>query len=211
MSTTPPPAGRTFRRRWTEFWFSPGDPTTLGFIRIVTGLLILYTHLAYTLDLQAFFGRYGWYGKEYIDRERHEFPWHAASFWKWDESGDAQPRTPDFPDRRRAVMAFIRGLPAGQGERNRAVQYLDKLSKGDNPTALGALTAALNVYEAGPQHREQLLTALAEGRQLYKLRQEGGWVYLDTPQGESAPVFPEFMLRLPEPKPSAALEGVALG
>lgn len=209
MSTTLPPTGRTFRRRWTEFWFAPGDPTTLGFIRIVTGLLILYTHLAYTLDLQAFFGRYGWYGKEYIDRERHEFPWTAPPFRKWDESGDAQPRTPDFPNRRQAVMAFIRGLPAGKAERNRAIQYLDKVARDDtpaNPIAGLTLTTVMYAYEAAPQKREQLFTALGEGRQLYRVWQEGGWVFLDTAHGESASVFPEFMLRLPEPRRKEAAD-----
>ena len=49
MSTMPNSTNRPFRQRWTEFWFAPGDPTTLGFIRIVTGLLILYLHLAYSL------------------------------------------------------------------------------------------------------------------------------------------------------------------
>ena len=74
MSTTPPD-DRKFLQRWREFWFAPGDPTTLGFIRIVTGILVFYTHLAYSLDLQEFFGKFGWYGTEYIERERKEFPW----------------------------------------------------------------------------------------------------------------------------------------
>jgi hypothetical protein len=68
MSTTPPPADKTFRQRWADFWFAPKDPTTLGFMRVVTGLLVLYIHLAYCLDLQAFFGKYGWYGQAFIDR-----------------------------------------------------------------------------------------------------------------------------------------------
>jgi hypothetical protein len=86
MSTTPaPPADRPFRQRWTAFWFTPTDPTTLGFIRVVTGVLILYTHLAYSLDLQAFFGKYGWYGADYIERERKEFPWREAPFFGWEE------------------------------------------------------------------------------------------------------------------------------
>jgi len=45
MSTTPtPPAatGRPWWRGWADFWFRPADPTTLGFIRIATGLLVLY-------------------------------------------------------------------------------------------------------------------------------------------------------------------------
>src|SRR3954451_21159562 len=79
MSTTPPTQNRTFLRRWKDFWFSPGDPTALGFMRVVTGLLVLYTHLTYSLDLQAFFGKFGWYGSGYIERERKEFPWQVGS------------------------------------------------------------------------------------------------------------------------------------
>ena len=42
---------------WGRFWFQPSDPTTLAFMRIITGLLVLYVHLAYCFDFQAFFGR----------------------------------------------------------------------------------------------------------------------------------------------------------
>ena len=70
MSTTPPAQNRTFLRRWKDFWFSPADPTALGFMRVVTGLLVLYTHMTYSLDLQPFFGKDGWYGASYIERAK---------------------------------------------------------------------------------------------------------------------------------------------
>src|SRR5213078_2085998 len=70
MSTTLPADPRPFRRRWADFWFSRTDPTTLGFIRVVTGMLILYTHAVYIVDLQPFFGKTGWYGAKQIDEER---------------------------------------------------------------------------------------------------------------------------------------------
>jgi len=43
-----------------RFFFSPTDPSTLGFMRVMTGLLVLYTHAAYSFDLQAFLGPGAW-------------------------------------------------------------------------------------------------------------------------------------------------------
>src|SRR5436305_11791004 len=86
MSTMPTTWNRTFRQRWTDFWFAPGDPTMLGFIRIVTGVLVVYLHLSYTADLYRFFGRYGWYGAKYINRDRLEYPWVFESAFKWDDN-----------------------------------------------------------------------------------------------------------------------------
>lgn len=47
-------------KAWNEFWFRPGDPTTLGLIRLFCGLVVFYIHLAYSYDLQAFFGKEAW-------------------------------------------------------------------------------------------------------------------------------------------------------
>ena len=40
--TDPAIAPRSAWAAWKGFWFRPADPTTLGFIRICTGLLVLY-------------------------------------------------------------------------------------------------------------------------------------------------------------------------
>ena len=73
MSTTPTAAApRPWWRGWADFWFRPTDPTTIGFIRIATGLLVLYVYLAYSFDLQAFFGKHGWYALALVDKERRE-------------------------------------------------------------------------------------------------------------------------------------------
>src|SRR3990172_11563306 len=45
---------------WNEFWFSPTNPATLSFIRVLAGAMLLYTHAVWTLDLEAFFGPHGW-------------------------------------------------------------------------------------------------------------------------------------------------------
>lgn len=47
-------------RQWDEFWFAPLDPTMLGVLRILTGLMLIYTHVIWGLHLDAFFGPNGW-------------------------------------------------------------------------------------------------------------------------------------------------------
>jgi hypothetical protein len=41
---------------WDRFWFVPRDPVVLGLIRICTGLMLLYTHAVWGLQLEAFLG-----------------------------------------------------------------------------------------------------------------------------------------------------------
>ena len=48
--------GREVARAWDRFWFTPQQPHTLALIRIFGGAMLLYTHLVWTLDLEAFFG-----------------------------------------------------------------------------------------------------------------------------------------------------------
>ena len=64
-------------KAWNWFWFRPGDPTTLGLIRICCGLITLYLHFAYTGDLQEFFGKDAWFNLRLADQFRHEAPWVA--------------------------------------------------------------------------------------------------------------------------------------
>ena len=45
---------------WNGFWFKPTSPSTLSAIRVLAGLILLYTHAVWTLDLEAFFGPRGW-------------------------------------------------------------------------------------------------------------------------------------------------------
>jgi hypothetical protein len=45
---------------WNGFWFTPGDPTVLGLIRICCGLITFYTFFAYTFDLQELLGEHAW-------------------------------------------------------------------------------------------------------------------------------------------------------
>lgn len=163
MSTTLPGSDRTFWQRWKDFWFAPRDPTTLGFMRLMTGLLIIYIHLAYSLDLQGFFGKYGWYAADYAERERKEFPWGVSSFWEWDDQA-AMARIPEFPHRRQAVLAFIRGLPADRGTRGQALRYFNRAVAFPNNS--DTLVALEYVRQMGPSdsvwkgHKQRLLQAV---------------------------------------------------
>jgi hypothetical protein len=134
-STAPRPDGRTIWQQWVAFWFPAADPTTLGFVRVCTGLLVLYIHLAYTVDLQLFFGKHGWYSSAYIERERHEYPWQTYPFLDWDPSSVLTAKVPEFPHRRKAVMAFIRALPADRAERASALALVKRVIESSRPEA----------------------------------------------------------------------------
>lgn len=68
MNALMTPAPRSYPREllaaatsgWNRFWFSPADPATLGMIRILAGLMLLYTHAVWTLGLFDFFGPDAW-------------------------------------------------------------------------------------------------------------------------------------------------------
>ncbi len=49
---------------WDRFWFTPSRPHTLAAIRILGGAMLLYTHLVWTLDLNAFLGKDSWVTSE---------------------------------------------------------------------------------------------------------------------------------------------------
>ena len=53
---------------WNKFWFQAVDPATLCFLRVLAGGMLFYTHLVWSLDLQAFIGPEGWLPVEYIRR-----------------------------------------------------------------------------------------------------------------------------------------------
>src|SRR5262245_2011652 len=91
---------------WNRFWFRPADPSTLGLIRILCGLAIVYVHLAYVPDLLEFFGPHAWYDLRTANENRLESPWFPPSddwnFGKW------------------------QSLPDDPAERARLVQYAQK-------------------------------------------------------------------------------------
>ena len=136
---------KTAWKRWLHFWFAAADPTTMALVRIITGLLILYVHLAYCFDLTAFFGKDAWVTLDTIDRERREKPYSVlpATKWEW----QYQPKSAMLPDelpRRKAVANWIRGLPLDdQAKLAKKIQLLS-LSK-DQPRLALAMSYCLTL------------------------------------------------------------------
>jgi hypothetical protein len=65
---------------WDRFWFSPTDPATLCLIRVLAGLMLFYTHLVWSLELEAFFGSEAWISSDVL-----------ASMWQQQETAQGQP------------------------------------------------------------------------------------------------------------------------
>ncbi len=56
---------RTFARDWDRFWFSPRDPTTIGLVRLATGITVLYVCFCYSFDLLSYVSpREGWLDRD---------------------------------------------------------------------------------------------------------------------------------------------------
>jgi hypothetical protein len=94
-------------RAWNDFWFRPANPTVLGLIRILAGLLTLYVHFAYSYDLQEFFGRDAWFNLAAADEMRRDAPVVAPPL-DWEEQPVVQP------------------LPPGAEERAMTLQYMQR-------------------------------------------------------------------------------------
>ncbi len=80
---------------WKDFWFRPADPTVLGFIRICTGLVLLYILLATTPILTDLYGPEGWVDQKTADIIRKEMPWTLPPV-DWEESGPPTEVRPEF-------------------------------------------------------------------------------------------------------------------
>ncbi len=80
-------------RAWERFWFTPGSPTTLGLMRIFTGLLILYIHVGYAIGLTGYVGPDAWVSQDVMTYLRKDLPYMVPS-WNWDNQtikvGDGQ-------------------------------------------------------------------------------------------------------------------------
>ena len=111
------------RGSWNRFWFQPTDPTTLGFMRIMTGLVVIYVHLAYCFDFQNFFGAQAWWGIEDANKERKNYP---VVLYNWSRASQQQDTfaAPALNDQRIAVFDFLKHLPKDKQQRDEALQFL---------------------------------------------------------------------------------------
>ncbi|MEX0641128.1 MAG: HTTM domain-containing protein [Pirellulales bacterium] len=55
---------------WNGFWFTPTSPSTLSAIRVLAGAMLLYTHIVWTYDLDAFFAPDGWLPQQVMEEAR---------------------------------------------------------------------------------------------------------------------------------------------
>ena len=122
-------------RRFLNFWFAAADPTVLGFMRVVTGCLLVYTHCAYTPDLANFFGEHSWYDLQTTRRERIEMP-SVAPGLEWDHPLYPQRgcQVPDPPRRKVAALDFLHklvGPDADVGATPAKVAYLKRYLAAD--------------------------------------------------------------------------------
>jgi hypothetical protein len=81
-------SARAVSGSWDAFWFKPADPTLLGLIRILTGLMLLYTHAVWGLVLPDFFGEGGWLNESLVrtlsdGNYNYSFWWLIPDGWMW--------------------------------------------------------------------------------------------------------------------------------
>lgn len=79
---------RPMAREWDGFWYTPADPTLLGAIRILTGLMLLYTHAVWGRALRQFFGPSAWLSPALVralqaDQYTYSFWWWVPPAWIW--------------------------------------------------------------------------------------------------------------------------------
>jgi hypothetical protein len=83
-SQSPGQALGRFVRGWDRFWFSPADPTTLGLIRLCTGLVLLYIQFSYSFGLLSYVSPdRGWMDERVIRYFRYEGPEMIESSEGW--------------------------------------------------------------------------------------------------------------------------------
>jgi hypothetical protein len=79
---------RDLAEGWDRFWFTPADPTLLGAIRVLTGLMLLYTHAVWGLALADFFGAEPWLSESLVrsiqsEQYAYSFWWLVPARWVW--------------------------------------------------------------------------------------------------------------------------------
>lgn len=72
---------------WNDFWFRPADPTVLCFLRVCTGLVLVYVLAVTTPLLDAFYGPDGMLTRETMNRLRKDTPWMPPES-DWPQGGE---------------------------------------------------------------------------------------------------------------------------
>ena len=82
---------RAFGTRWIAFWFTPKDPTLLGLMRILAGLVTLYTIVIHGLTLPQFMGANAWCDVDLRRQQIHDQPYVVAPLFAVSTSGNDWP------------------------------------------------------------------------------------------------------------------------
>lgn len=64
---------------WDQFWFQPRDSYSLAVLRLLAGGMLLYSHLIWGMELEAFFGSAGWNNAGVVQTLQSDS--YALSFW----------------------------------------------------------------------------------------------------------------------------------
>jgi hypothetical protein len=140
---------------WCRFWFTPADPTPLCLMRIVTGLLVLYVHVAYTFDLQALFGADGWYPTAMADRARREDPVFVFQS-SWGQRPTPPFRMPVSGDQRRALRVFIDNLARDPARQDQVFRLLSSLPKDDSEGLINTMQFLRNMPRDAVERADKL-------------------------------------------------------
>ena len=79
-------AAKSAHKAWDKFWFRASDPTVLGLMRWLAGGMILYTHIVWGINLEAFFGSAGWNSPDTLAVIQEgqivpSFWWYVSDSW----------------------------------------------------------------------------------------------------------------------------------
>ena len=135
---------------WDRFWFQPANPTTLGLMRICTGVLVLYIHLVYTPDLGDLFGANAWLSLNRADELRKDSPWiGAAKTWDGFAPSLQLPEDTALPGERSvrdSLLDFLRSVPDDARGRRQVINWI--LQPDDAP--VGKVPAYVRNLPPGP-------------------------------------------------------------
>ncbi len=118
---------KNLRNPVMRFFFLPSDPMCLGLMRVLIGLVALYTHAAYSVELLDTVGPKAWWDHQAANAQRRTAPyWVAPTDWRI-------PQIPIYlegePERRVAILEFLRTLPEDPAERRKAFALLKRLTE----------------------------------------------------------------------------------
>lgn len=117
---------------WNRFWFSTVDVAPLAVIRILIGMLLVYSHVIWALNSEAFFGTTAWLSSDAVAAIQSD-GFAVSALWWFDESPmlmavvhvvaivNALMLTVGLWSRVAAPMAFL--LTASFANRNPAALY----------------------------------------------------------------------------------------